>query len=120
MTRARLAIARVLEGLPAELAALIRERVRFVERPRPSAKDLQLGIGAGWRGAFLGEQWTGPGSRARGTILLYTDHMRDDDELVEVVLHELHHFLGADEDDVDAEGLGEHAGLAEREAFACG
>lgn len=119
MRDATQAIAELLAGLPPELAALVRDRVRFVVRPRPTPGELELGIAASWRGAFLGEVWTGPGSDARAAIVLYTDNIRDDDELAEVLLHELHHFLGADEADVDAEGLGEHGGLATRgEDFA--
>ncbi len=119
MTKAELAIAHVLDGLPEELTALIEQRVRFVVRARPTPLELELGIGADWRGAFLGLPVTDDpeADEARGTVLLYTDNCRSGtvDELEQVVLHELHHFLGADEDEVDAEGVGAElgGGLAE-------
>ena len=105
-------IERYVAGLPGELAELVRARVTFVVRPRPSSGELELGIGATWRGAFLGQQCDDEGD-GQGVVYLYPGNMRAPDELEEVLGHELLHFLGADEDDVEAAGFGEHMGLAE-------
>lgn len=109
----RAVIKRTVDELPAELAELVRDRVRFIVRERPSRADRRLGIGADWRGAYVGVQHEGLDQEGGGAVFLYTDHLRDEDELEEVILHELDHFLGADEDDVVADGLGEDPVLAE-------
>lgn len=111
--KARAVIARALAELPGELAELVGARVRIVVRAHPTPADRGLGIGADWRGAFVGVQYEGDAAACGGAVFLYTDHIRSEAELEEVLLHELDHFVGADEDDVEADGMGEHLGLAE-------
>lgn len=119
---ARALVADVLAGLPAELGELVRDRVRIELRARPDREDLERGAGATWRGYFYGQQleqlahvteWEAAGEllapvrKGGGVVRIFLANLRGPDELVEVLLHELHHFVGADEDDVAAEGLGE-------------
>ncbi len=109
------AIERYLAGLPAEFGKLVRERVTFVVRDQPAPAELELGVMPTWRGAFLGQQCDDE-TDGQGVVCLYLGNMREPDELEEVLGHELLHFLGADEDDVECAGFGEHMGLAERAA----
>jgi predicted Zn-dependent protease with MMP-like domain len=109
-------IVRALEQLPPELVELVRDRVVVVTRERPAPDELELGVRPDWRGAFIGWPYDPESGEGRGVLLLYTGNMRRADELEEVLYHELMHFFGADEDDVDEAGFGEHMGLAEREA----
>lgn len=109
-------VRRACAQLPAGLEALARERLTIITRPRPAPDELELGVRPEWRGAFLGVPYDHETAEGKGEVLLYTGNMRGEEEIEEVLYHELMHFLGADEDDVDEAGFGEHMGLAERAA----
>lgn len=128
MPLARVVVLNQLARLPVDLGELLRRHVQIVIVPKPSPMDLQRGAAPDWRGLFLGvplkaseeepEIW-----RARklpsgeeiaepvqatpgGMIKIFVDNCRDEGELAEVLLHEVAHFFGEDEDDVAESGLG--------------
>ena len=122
-------IREVIAELPPEARALVEERVRFELRPTPTAADLELGARPDDRGLFVGLRVRGddedpdgelyaedcdevaspPSDEPQGVVVLFTANIRplNQDHVREVVLHELAHFLGSDEDEAAELGVGD-------------
>lgn len=122
----------VLAELPEEIRRLVRKCVRFQARPRPGPEDLERGCEPDWQGYFYGrpckteDELDEDGGevfyadedddvaeaeeyRPGGVIVLFTDNIRPRKVSVvrEVLLHEIGHFLGEDEEDLGELGLGD-------------
>jgi len=146
-------IAKVVGDLPVELRRLVRSRVKFVVRKRPTAADIAAGAEPNDRGIFVGfpvlendgEEDAGADLYAEdeaaaagvvlaetdspavlradegdlvaelepyepgGTIALFTDNIRplSEENVVDVLLHEIAHFAGEDEEGAFEVGLAE-------------
>jgi predicted Zn-dependent protease with MMP-like domain len=102
-------VRQTVEGLPAELAeSAARLPVIFKLLPAPGEEDDLLGV-------FLGPTAAEPGVIGPPHIELYLhnlwDFAEEDPELFReevriTFLHELGHYLGWDEDELEARGLG--------------
>ncbi|MEW6303968.1 MAG: metallopeptidase family protein [Verrucomicrobiota bacterium] len=103
-----------------ELPPLLRERaaqVPVVYEPRPSADLVRDGIEADTLGLFIGEAYPDSASGAiqlPAQVILYLDNLWDfaegDEEIFceevsTTLMHELGHYLGLDEDDLEERGL---------------
>lgn len=138
-------VAEVLDGLPDEVADLVRSSIRFEVRPVPTSIDLARGAAPTDQGLFVGypvrseedeeggELYVEEGDDvacAEGSHELYAEegddvaevpHYRPGGVIVifggnikplnranvsAVILHELAHFLGETEEEVDEMGLG--------------
>jgi predicted Zn-dependent protease with MMP-like domain len=111
------AAVRTLEELPEPFASRLRD-VPIVLEPRPSQAIVEEGFDPRALGLFEGPDDFGRHSlavaeRPSRIVLFFAnllDAFADDDELLEQVevtlLHEIGHFFGLDEDQVDALGLG--------------
>jgi predicted Zn-dependent protease with MMP-like domain len=111
------AAVRTLEELPEPFASRLRD-VPIVLEPRPSQAIVEEGFDPRALGLFEGPDDFGRRSlavaeRPSRIVIFFAnllDAFADDDELLEQVevtlLHEIGHFFGLDEDQVDALGLG--------------
>lgn len=105
-----------LEALPPELQAEAR-KLPVTYEPRPSAALVDDGIEEDTLGLFIGEEWSA--SEAGNTtlppqIILFLENLWDFaeqhqdtylDEVRTTLLHELGHYLGLDEGDLEQRGL---------------
>lgn len=116
----------VLGGLPPEVEQLVRARVRFFARPWPTPTDLERGAEADMAGYFYGHPVgaedddageleleegddiaVAPAAAPGGEIVIFTRNIAPltEDNVREVLLHEIAHFLGDSESDVLEAGL---------------
>ncbi|MGC1482124.1 MAG: metallopeptidase family protein [Chthoniobacterales bacterium] len=107
-------VERTLSGLPPEIARPLRAVSVFVE-DEPGADDLEIGVGRDWLGIFEGAahgQWDRidpPRIRIWTRNVWHFASGREDRFVEEVrltLLHEIAHYLGMDEGEVAARGLG--------------
>lgn len=115
LTLAQEEVTATLSGLPAQL----RDEARAVPvafEPRPSAELVADGIEPDTLGLFQGEDFphAESGSPLPAHITLYLENLWDfagadeesfREELRTTLLHELGHYLGLDEDDLEERGL---------------
>ena len=99
----------ILGGLPDEIREVARGVTVFFERVDPMGEDL-LGV---FEGADLSEEMVDPGSMPRISLFLETiwemcegDRKLFREEVHITFLHELGHYFGWDEDEVEERGLG--------------
>ena len=106
-----------LDALPKELQAQAR-KLPVTYEPRPNAMLMDDGIDEDTLGLFIGEEWSV--SEAGNTslppqIILFLENLWDFadrhediylDEVHTTLLHELGHYLGLDEGDLETRGLG--------------
>ncbi len=116
IARARKVVQRTLEGLPDPVRAAARE-VPISYHNRSSGGILEGEDTDDIMGLFVGEAHGHTGSEINAVpaqILLFVDNIMDeaggdpgrfDEEVRLTYLHELGHYLGWDEDEVEARGL---------------
>ncbi len=104
---------RVIESLPKRFREPLRNVPVFLE-PRPSVALVEEGFDPRALGVFEGPRAFDDNTAALTRIVIFTDNLlaetRDEEELrreVEVtVLHEVGHYFGLEEDDLERLGLG--------------
>jgi predicted Zn-dependent protease with MMP-like domain len=116
LTRAQTIVERTMRQLPAEIRALAAE-VPVTIHPVPSEEIIDVDLDPDIMGLFVGEphgMLPGSTNGVPAQILLFVDNileeaegdlLRFDEEVRITYLHELGHYLGWDEDDVEARGL---------------
>jgi len=125
----RSVVAYVVEDLDERTREFVKSRIVWQFRPRPTAEDIEKGIEKDFEGAFVGvkvpadedddgdvELFEEEGSdvlqaerpEPGGVIVLFWENIDplDEDEVEQVVLHELGHFLGDEEHDLEEAGIG--------------
>jgi len=125
----RSVVAYVVKELDDETRSFVQSRIVWQFRPRPTAEDITKGIEEDFEGAFVGVKvpadeeddadvvlFEEEGSdvlqaermEPGGVIVLFWENIDpfDDENVEEVVLHELGHFLGDEEHDLEEAGIG--------------
>ncbi|MDA0578584.1 MAG: metallopeptidase family protein [Verrucomicrobia bacterium] len=109
-------VEQVLGGMAAALGERARE-VAVIYQPRPTLAQAQDGISADLLGLFVGLSFPDSEMGAMEVspqMFLFLENIWDEaddaggsfiDEVRTTYLHELGHFLGLDEDDLEARGL---------------
>ena len=109
-------VERTLAALPKRLQAEARKLPVTCE-PRPSRSLIADGVEADTLGLFIGDDWAGSEggySPLPSQIILFLDNIWEmvegdeksyREEVRTTLLHELGHYLGLDEDDLEERGL---------------
>ncbi len=117
LDEAQAEVALTLDGLPADLRERA-EALPVIYEPHPNDDLVADGVDDDLLGLFVGEELSDIGATAiplPAQILLFLDNIWDYadgdkkrflEEVRTTYLHELGHYLGLDEDDLDARGLG--------------
>lgn len=109
-TLADTAVKEMLQRLPREVAGAMELVPVFLE-PEPSADDVAMGIEADTLGLFDEGDSDVPTPRIRLWLLNIWDYAEEDEEIFReevsiTLMHEIGHFLGWDEQEVEERGLG--------------
>ena len=109
-------VERTLAALPKRLQAEAR-KLPVTYEPRPSRTLIAEGLDADLLGLFIGDDWAdseGGYSPLPSQVILFLDNLWDfaegdekvfREEVRTTLLHELGHYLGLDEDDLEERGL---------------